>query len=126
MSAREFYRPGHVYSYPVYADGYDWKFRVDAVVAHPEDGELTALGWRFWQGQWEPYAYGEADWDVQSHDPAGSFVVQSVEAAELGALPMPVGPVAAPTQALQLEDPHDSPLHRDWRIPHDLPGMGGA
>lgn len=96
MSGREFYRPGHLYSYPVYADGYDWKFRVDAVVEHPEDGERTALGWRFWQGQWEPIAYGEDDWDVQSHDPAGSFVVQSFEVAaavaELGALPMPVGP----------------------------------
>ncbi len=33
----------------------------------------------------------------------------------------------APTQALQLEDPHDSPLHSPRRIPHDLewPESGG-
>ena len=79
VDGRDFYRPGHTYSYPVYADGYDWKFRVDAVVSHPEDGERTALGWRFWKGQWEPIAYGEDDWDVHSHDPAGSFVVEPTE-----------------------------------------------
>lgn len=27
----------------------------------------------------------------------------------------------APTQALQLEDPHDSPLHHDYRVSRDLP-----
>ncbi|WP_406417931.1 hypothetical protein [Streptomyces sp. NBC_01614] len=32
--------------------------------------------------------------------------------------------LTAPTQAL--EDPHDSPLHRSYRIPHDLPELGGA
>jgi hypothetical protein len=31
----------------------------------------------------------------------------------------------APTQALR-EDPHDSPLHRDWRLGRDLPEMGGS
>jgi hypothetical protein len=31
----------------------------------------------------------------------------------------------APTQALR-EDPHDSPLHHDYRISHDLPESGGA
>jgi len=66
--------------------------------------------------------------------------IQSAElaavVAEVGALPMPAGDVpqldgitrlTAPTQALRvsLEDPHDSPLHRDWRIPHDLPELGG-
>lgn len=34
----------------------------------------------------------------------------------------------APTQALQLEDPHDSPLHHRYRVAHDLPlpPMGGV
>jgi hypothetical protein len=32
----------------------------------------------------------------------------------------------APTQALQLEDPHDSPLHRSYRTGRDLPKPGGA
>jgi hypothetical protein len=32
----------------------------------------------------------------------------------------------APTQALQLEDPHDSPLHHDYAVGHDLPTTGGA
>ena len=27
----------------------------------------------------------------------------------------------APTQALQAEDPHDSPLHHDYRVSRDLP-----
>jgi hypothetical protein len=31
----------------------------------------------------------------------------------------------APLQALR-EDPHDSPLHHDWRLGRDLPEMGGA
>lgn len=30
----------------------------------------------------------------------------------------------APTQALR-EDPHDSPLHHAYKIPHDLPPVGG-
>jgi hypothetical protein len=32
----------------------------------------------------------------------------------------------APTQALQLEDPHDSPLHHTYRVGHDLPTTDGA
>lgn len=34
----------------------------------------------------------------------------------------------APTQALQLEDPHESPLHHRYRTPHDLelPPLDGA
>jgi len=31
----------------------------------------------------------------------------------------------APLQALR-EDPHDSPLHHDWRLGRDLPEMGGT
>jgi hypothetical protein len=47
------------------------------------------------------------------------------------AMPMPVGPKAAAAAAeaadwkrLGFEDPHDSPLHRTDRIPHDLPEIG--
>jgi hypothetical protein len=29
-------------------------------------------------------------------------------------------------QRAALEDPHDSPLHHEYRIPHDLPPLGGA
>lgn len=32
----------------------------------------------------------------------------------------------APTQVLSLEDPHDSPLHRTYKVAHDLPPIGGA
>lgn len=51
----------------------------------------------------------------------------------LGALPMPVGPDAPDklTQAFTpvaplREEPHDSPLHHDYRIGRDLPETGGA
>ncbi|MFJ5151445.1 hypothetical protein ACIQCF_07625 [Streptomyces sp. NPDC088353] len=54
----DFFRPGHTYS-----DPNGWKFRVDTITTHPEDGERTALGWRYWTG-WEPYAYGEGDWEI--------------------------------------------------------------
>ncbi|MFD3917188.1 hypothetical protein ACFWR1_37510, partial [Streptomyces sp. NPDC058603] len=56
----DFYQPGRTYS----DSEYGWKFRCDTVVTHPEDGERTALGWRFFDGRWEPYAYGEDDWEV--------------------------------------------------------------
>lgn len=90
MSDSEFYLPGHVYGYAVYAPGYDWKFRADVVTTRPEDGERVALGWRFFRGEWEPIAYGEDDWAVHSHDPAGPLVVQSV----------PVGPEPQPRTML--------------------------
>jgi hypothetical protein len=53
--------------------------------------------------------------------------------AALGALPMPVGPavpdaltqVFAPVAALR-EEPHDSPLHHDYRLGRELPGLGGV
>lgn len=75
----DFYQPGHVYSYPRYADGYDWKFRVDTITTHPETGERIALGWRYWQGQWGEYAYGEDDWDIHNCDPAGDLIATPVE-----------------------------------------------
>ncbi|MGW3135956.1 hypothetical protein [Streptomyces sp. NPDC001139] len=55
-----FFQVGHTYV----DDEYDWKFRVDAITTHPEDGERTALGWRFFKGQWEEMAYGEDDWEI--------------------------------------------------------------
>jgi len=79
----------------------------------------------------------------------GWFTVEAVRRAAAGApLPKPdaITKAFAPTQVLRedhrpsaewvaetfspkssgsLEDPHDSPLHRDWRIPHDLPELGG-
>lgn len=75
----DFYQPGYVYSYPRYADGHDWKFRVDAITTHPENGERTALGWRFHKGQWGEYAYGEDDWDIHNCDPAGALIATPVE-----------------------------------------------
>lgn len=52
--------------------------------------------------------------------------------AVLGALPMPVGSevpdgltqMFAPVAALR-EEPHDSPLHHDYRLGRDLPELGG-
>jgi hypothetical protein len=64
----DFYRPGHTYT-----GKYGWKFRCDVITTHPEDGERTALGWRFFNGSWEAYAYGEDDWGVHNHpDDAGT------------------------------------------------------
>ncbi|MEU3945401.1 hypothetical protein [Streptomyces sp. NPDC029526] len=58
----DFFQPGHTYTHV--DDGTDWKFRVDTVTTHPEDGERTALGWRHFRGQWEPCAYGEDDYEI--------------------------------------------------------------
>lgn len=59
----DFYQAGHTYTAaenPLYA----WRFRCDTVTTHPEDGERTALGWRYFNGQWDAIAYGEDDWDL--------------------------------------------------------------
>lgn len=58
----DFFQPGRTYTHV--DDGTDWEFRVDTVTTHPEDGERTALGWRYFEGKWEPYAYGEDDYDI--------------------------------------------------------------
>jgi hypothetical protein len=58
----DFFQPGHTYSDPS-ADN-DWKFRVDAITTHPEDGERTALGWRHFRGEWTEQAYGEDDFEI--------------------------------------------------------------
>ncbi len=65
MLPADFFEPGHTYVDTEH--GTDWKFRVDTVTTHPEDGERTALGWRHFRGQWEPYAYGEDDYDIHLH-----------------------------------------------------------
>ncbi|MFD3310103.1 hypothetical protein [Streptomyces sp. NPDC058694] len=61
-STPDFFEVGRTYTEP--GDTTDWKFRVDRVTTHPEDGERTALGWRHFHGEWEPYAYGEDDFEV--------------------------------------------------------------
>ncbi|MFD8970493.1 hypothetical protein ACFV0C_36825 [Streptomyces sp. NPDC059568] len=55
----DFFQAGHTYS-----GQYGWKFRCDTVTNHPEDGERAALGWRFFDGRWKPYEYGEDDWEI--------------------------------------------------------------
>ena len=65
MLPADFFEPGRTYTHV--DDGTDWKFRVDTVTTHPEDGERTALGWRHFRGQWEPIAYGEDDYEVHRY-----------------------------------------------------------
>lgn len=61
-----FFEPGYTYTNPEFPQ-YGWRFRCDTVTTHPEDGELTALGWRFFKDEWEPYAYYQDDWDVHQY-----------------------------------------------------------
>jgi hypothetical protein len=64
-AALDFYQVGHTYTEP---DGItDWKFRVDSITTHPEDGERTAIGWRRFRGEWDVYAYGEDDFEIHQH-----------------------------------------------------------
>lgn len=58
----DFFQPGHTYADPS-ADN-DWKFRVDTITTHPEDGERTALGWRHFRGEWTEQAYDEGDFEI--------------------------------------------------------------
>lgn len=76
-STPDFFQIGHTYS-----GSHGWQFRVDTITTHPDDGERTALGWRFFNSQWEPYAYGPDDWeiiriaghtDIASHSCGGAF-----------------------------------------------------
>jgi len=69
----DFFEIGHTYG----DDKHDWKFRVDTITTHPEDGERTALGWRFFKGRWEEMAYGEDDWEI--HLAAGLTDVTDTE-----------------------------------------------
>lgn len=63
LLAPDFFQPGHTYTAD---DG--WQFRCDSVTSHPDNGELTALGWRHWRGEWETYAYHADDWDLAKFD----------------------------------------------------------
>jgi hypothetical protein len=54
---------------------------------------------------------------------SGSPEMRGLRAALTGA-PDAITQRIAPLQALR-EDPHDSPLHHDWRLGRDLPEMGG-
>jgi hypothetical protein len=62
-STPDFFQPGHTY-----AGSGGWRFRCDTVTTHPEDGELTALGWRYFNGRWEPIAYHQDDWETHQAD----------------------------------------------------------
>lgn len=53
----EFYEPGQTYHV-----GDHWAFRCDTVTTDPDDGERAALGWRHFDGLWEPYSYRLEDW----------------------------------------------------------------
>ena len=67
----DFFQPGRTYTEP--GDVTDWRFRCDSITTHPDDGERTALGWRYFRGEWEPYAYGEDDFEIhQIADVIGS------------------------------------------------------
>jgi hypothetical protein len=94
----DFYQPGHTYT--DVDSKYDWKFRCDVVTTHPEDGERTALGWRFFNGVWSECAYGEDDWDVQQFA-AATAVSKTVP------------------QQRQQEDPHAGPLHQTFALGRD-------
>lgn len=89
----DFYKPGMTYT-AVETPDYGWKFRCDVVTTHPEDGERTALGWRFFGGVWDSYSYGEDDW--------GLYALAEVA-----------------TESPQPEDPHSSPLHHDYELGRD-------
>jgi hypothetical protein len=54
----------------------------------------------------------------------GSVEMRDLRAALTGS-PDGITRRNVPLQALR-EDPHDSPLHHDWRLGRDLPEMGGA
>ncbi|MGW3428940.1 hypothetical protein ACWDHW_13430 [Streptomyces melanosporofaciens] len=92
----DFFQPGHTYS----DDEHGWKFRVDTVTTHPETGERTALGWRYWTG-WEPYAYGEDDWEI--HQMVGhTDVTEDGKAAAAG------GEITQPAELTIYRASHDS------------------
>jgi hypothetical protein len=55
---------------------------------------------------------------------SGSPEMRELRAALTGS-PDAITRQIAPLQALR-EDPHDSPLHHDWRLGRDLPETGGA
>lgn len=73
-----FFEPGRTYTHT--GDGTDWRFRVDSITTHPEDGARTALGWRHFRGVWEPYAYDEDDWEL--HQAVGITEAEQAPASQ--------------------------------------------
>ncbi|MEV8354658.1 hypothetical protein ACFVTT_35445 [Streptomyces niveus] len=63
----DFFQPGFTYTNAEFPQ-YGWRFRCDTVTSSPDNGERTALGWRYFKGEWEPYAYYEDDWDIAKYD----------------------------------------------------------
>lgn len=80
VPAIDFYQPGHTYTSSTPSQ-HGWKFRCDTVTTHPETGGRTAIGWRFFCGEWEVYDYSEDDWRVQNFDEAGLVDVDSEDLA---------------------------------------------
>ncbi|MET9012284.1 hypothetical protein ABZX74_15400 [Streptomyces olivaceoviridis] len=74
MTTTDFYEPGYTY-----AKAHGWKFRVDMITTHPADGEKTALGWRYFRDDWEPYEYGPLDWQI--HQQTGFTEITKTEFA---------------------------------------------
>lgn len=70
-----FFQPGHTYT--EISNITDWRFRCGSITTHPEDGERTAIGWRHFRGEWEPYAYGEDDWEIHR-------IVDHIDVTEAG------------------------------------------
>ncbi|MFB7596915.1 hypothetical protein [Streptomyces sp. NPDC056160] len=53
----DFFQPGRTYRHN------RWTFRVDAITAHPGNGERAAFGWwRFARGEWAPFSAAEQHW----------------------------------------------------------------
>ncbi|WP_405824229.1 hypothetical protein OG705_29185 [Streptomyces sp. NBC_00838] len=71
----DFFHPGHTYA----DTEVEWQFRCDTVTTHPAGSDRTALGWRYFKGQWEPYAYGEDEWEL--HQLVGHTQVRDTPAA---------------------------------------------
>ncbi|MBD0743492.1 hypothetical protein [Streptomyces sp. CBMA152] len=93
VDASEFFEVGRTY-----LGSYGWRFRVDVITTHPENGERAALGWRFFNDVWEPIAYYEDDWDlhqyvghVEATDDAAPIASTAAAVSALGALPVPIG-----------------------------------
>ncbi|WP_326768620.1 hypothetical protein OG978_32515 [Streptomyces sp. NBC_01591] len=81
MSATDFYRPGHIYTDRDFPQA-EWRFRCDVVNADPGGEGPAALGWRFFGGEWEPYAYYKDDWDA-AHSLGRALVEHANESGAL-------------------------------------------
>lgn len=97
MLPADFFEPGHTYSDT--DPGIDWKFRVDHITTHPENGELTALGWRHFKGEWQPIAHFADDWELHQH--VGHTAVEKSSRTAADATPQLVGRVAQLLDAIR-------------------------